>query len=46
MEHGMKYVMFHAKKKPQHIVPLTMCYKPLLVRDKLLGVPAFVKSVY
>ena len=30
----------------KHIAPLSMCYKPPLVRDKPLGAPASVKRVY
>ena len=43
MEHGLKYITFYFQK---HIAPLTMCYNPLLVCNKLLGAPAFVKLVY
>ena len=30
----------------KHIAPQAMCYDPPLVRDKLLGEPAFVKLLY
>ena len=37
----LKHVTFYV-----HIASLAMCYSPPLVRDKLLGAPAFVKLVY
>ena len=43
MEQGLKYIMFYVQKP---IAPLTMCYNLLLVRNKPLGAPAFVKLVY
>ena len=39
----IKYIMLYVQK---HITPLVMCYNPPLVRDKPLGVPAFVKLIY
>ena len=42
MEHGLED-MFYVKK---HITPQAMCSNPLLVLDKLLGVPAFVRLAY
>ena len=43
MEHGFKCITFYVQK---HVAPLAMCYKPMLVHDKLLGAPAFVKLIY
>ena len=43
MEHGLKYNMFYIEK---HKAPQAMCYDPMLVCDKPLGAPTFVKLVY
>ena len=43
MEHGLKYIAFYIQK---HITPCTAVISSLLVHDKLLGAPAFVKRVY
>ena len=42
MEHGLKYIAFYVKK----IAPSAICYNLLLIRDKPLGVLAFVKLIY
>ena len=43
MEHALKYITFYVEK---HIAHLAMCYNPMLVRDKPLEAPKFVKLVY
>ena len=43
MEHGLEYITFYVQK---HITPLAVYSGPLLVCDKLLGVPAFVRLAY
>ena len=43
MGHGLKLIIFYVQK---HIAALEMCHNQPLVRDKLLGAPAFVKLVY
>ena len=43
MEHGFKDVAFYIQK---HIALLAVCYNFPLVRDKPLGVSAFVRLVY
>ena len=40
--HGLKYITLNVKK---HVAPLAICF-PLLVCDKMLGVPAFMRLVY
>ena len=40
MENGLKYITFYVQK---HIVHLVMYYDTLLVHDKPLGAPTFVK---
>ena len=40
MEHGLEYVAFKVRK---HMAPLAVCSGLPLVRDKLLGVPTFVR---
>ena len=41
MEHGLKHITFYVQK---HIAALVMCYNAVLVRDKPIGAPAFVKK--
>ena len=43
MEHGLKDIVFMLKKLK---TPRAVCYNFELARDKLLGVPAFVRLVY
>ena len=43
MEQVLKHITFYVQN---HRAPQAMCYNPLLVRDKMLGVPAFVKLIY
>ena len=43
MEYGLKNIAFYFQK---HIAHRTVCYNFLLVHDKPLGVPIFVKLVY
>ena len=40
---GLVYIMFYVKK---HKALLAICYNPLLVCDKLLWVPTFVRLAY
>ena len=42
-EHGLKDLAFYVQK---HIASRAMCHNFLLVRDKPLGAPAFVRLVY
>ena len=43
MEHGLKHITFYVQK---HIAALVMCYNAVLVRDKPIGAPAFVKKSF
>ena len=43
LEHGLEYILFYVQK---HIRQFAACSRSPLVRDWLLGVPAFVKLTY
>ena len=43
MKHGLEYITFHVQKL---IAPLAMRSNPLVIRDKPLGAPAFVRHAY